>query len=245
MNKVIAIAQISVEKRDIVNNINKHIKFIKIAAEYKSNYIIFPELSLTGYELDFAKENAFDVFDTRLKPLIDICITYNITAIVGAPIKLKKGVVIGEFIIQSTGKVLIYSKKYLHEGESDLFIPGNLNPIIIDDSEVISFAICADTNNPIHSQNAYENNTSIYIASVLFSKSGYNSDAQKLKKIGMKYEMNVFLVNYSGKTGNYESAGLSGAWDSKGNLIGEIPDNNEGLLIVQKNDSFEWKSMRI
>ncbi len=150
MNKIIAIAQISAKKRDIVHNISNHLKFIKTAIDFKSNYIVFPELSLTGYDLEFAKENAFELCDIRLKPLIDICKINSITAIVGAPIKLNKGVIIGQFIIQPTEKLLIYSKKYLHEGESDLFIPGNLNPIIIDGHDILSFAICADTNNPIH-----------------------------------------------------------------------------------------------
>ena len=43
-------------KGDIKNNLNNHVKHIKLSAESGADIVIFPELSLTGYELELASK---------------------------------------------------------------------------------------------------------------------------------------------------------------------------------------------
>ena len=57
---IIALAQLKSICGDIDANIGKHLSFIEKAAEFKSNLIVFPELSLTGYEPTLAKELALN-----------------------------------------------------------------------------------------------------------------------------------------------------------------------------------------
>ncbi len=233
----IAIAQIEVEKGNVEENIRRHIKYIENANKKNADYIVFPELSLTGYEPDLVEELVFAFNDERLEKLKSICNKYNITAIVGAPLKTEKGISISEFIIHPNYTHTIYSKRYLHIGEDKFFVPGELNPILIDKDEIISFAICADIVKPIHALDASKRSTSIYIASVLISETGYNDDVRYLEDYSKEYNMLCIISNFAKKSGGYTSAGKSGVWYA-GKLVKSLKDNNEGMLLVTKeNDS--------
>ncbi len=68
----IAIAQIKSALGAFEDNLDKHLEYINKARERKSDLVIFPELSLTGYSLkDITSEVAVRADDPRLTPLID------------------------------------------------------------------------------------------------------------------------------------------------------------------------------
>ena len=52
----IALCQIKPKSGDITFNISKHMEFIAKAINANADFICFPELSLTGYEPELAKE---------------------------------------------------------------------------------------------------------------------------------------------------------------------------------------------
>ncbi|HMC85327.1 MAG TPA: nitrilase-related carbon-nitrogen hydrolase, partial [Chitinophagaceae bacterium] len=62
----ICAAQIRPIKGDIQTNIENHKRLIELAFSYQAETIIFPELSLTGYEPALAKELAINENDSRL-----------------------------------------------------------------------------------------------------------------------------------------------------------------------------------
>ena len=47
-------------KGDIHHNIENHTKFIELAISHRADMVVFPELSITGYEPTLAKELATD-----------------------------------------------------------------------------------------------------------------------------------------------------------------------------------------
>ncbi|MGC9491355.1 nitrilase-related carbon-nitrogen hydrolase, partial [Vibrio genomosp. F10] len=55
----ISLAQIPIVRGDLCGNIENHIKMIEESSSYKADVVVFPELSLTGYELDLVSELAF------------------------------------------------------------------------------------------------------------------------------------------------------------------------------------------
>ncbi len=66
----IALAQVNPVLGDLEKNKKKHIEFIEKAIKEKSDLIVFPELSLTGYKLnDLAMEVALKPSDSFLEPL--------------------------------------------------------------------------------------------------------------------------------------------------------------------------------
>ena len=83
---MITVAQFNPISGDVESNINKHIALIKLAINESVDVIIFPELSLTGYELYLSKKLGFARKDKRLSVFQNLSDKYKIIIIVGAPI---------------------------------------------------------------------------------------------------------------------------------------------------------------
>lgn len=100
---------------------------IESAVSAGVNLIFFPELSLTGYEPEMAKDLAL-ADESSLSPLQVLSDRYDMTIIVGAPLHVTDGKpAIGAFVISSKRPVSCYRKIYLHPGESDYFSAGNMS----------------------------------------------------------------------------------------------------------------------
>jgi predicted amidohydrolase len=68
-NFVIAVAQTDPLKGNAEANLQDHARFIRAAAKNCANIVIFPELSLTGYEPNLAEGLAMSIGDKRLYSL--------------------------------------------------------------------------------------------------------------------------------------------------------------------------------
>lgn len=64
----LAVAQTISIPKDINANIALHLQFMALAARQGVQLLVFPELSLTGYELDAAAQLAIKLDDPRLTP---------------------------------------------------------------------------------------------------------------------------------------------------------------------------------
>jgi len=65
----IAAAQIKPIDKNIDANIQNHLRMIELAAQQNVKLILFPEMSLTGYERDKAEALSFTENDERLSVL--------------------------------------------------------------------------------------------------------------------------------------------------------------------------------
>lgn len=119
----ICIAQTRPVKGDIEANIVDHINWINQAVNQNADFIIFSELSLTGYEPELAKELAIEIGDTRLNGFQEISDVKDIIICVGVPTKAKNGTCISLVIFQPNKERSLYSKQYLHEDELPYFVP--------------------------------------------------------------------------------------------------------------------------
>ena len=240
-NIKVGIAQTIAEKGNIEKNIENHLNFIENAIKNQIDLIIFPELSLTGYEPELSKELAINLTDKRLKILKQKSDENNITIIVGAPIKENKNVLIGAIIFSPNEITRVYTKHYLHEGEEKYFTSKEANIQLNIKGEKINIAICADISNFEHPKKAYTENCNLYLASVLVSKKGLEFDRNLLAKYAKEYNLSIMMSNFGGISGGYDCAGFSSVWNNTGELIGEIENNNEGLLIATKSNG-DWKT---
>ena len=109
----LAAAQTIPQRGDVEANLAGHIPLIHAAAEGQARVLVFPELSLTGYELDLAAALAFSESDPRLTPLIDLAAAHNMTLVVGAPVRIASSLHIGAFILSPDRSVDLYTKHYL------------------------------------------------------------------------------------------------------------------------------------
>ena len=72
--------------------------------------VVFPELSLTGYELARAAELAFEPLDTRLEPLLALARRAQVTLVVGAPVRLEGWLHLGAAVLDADGGLEWYTK---------------------------------------------------------------------------------------------------------------------------------------
>ena len=227
----VCIAQTCPFKGDIEKNIEGHLKFIDIAIANESDIIVFPELSLTGFEPDLAQELAVDKHDKRFEVFQNISDVNNITICIGAPMKRDENIYISMFIFQPNTSRVVYSKQYLHSDEEAIFTKGDSSLFINIGNEKIGFSICYETSIKEHSKYIYKNDTAIYIASVLNHLKGIDADINRLSNIAKTYEMTVFMSNYVGTSGGYSCAGKSSVWDTTGKLMEQLGGKKQGLFI--------------
>lgn len=239
---ILAAAQTKPKRGDIDVNLLDHYRLVQLAAANGAQLIVFPELSITGYEREDASKLAFSENDSRLDYFKKLASENKITIITGAPIRIESNLFLGQFCIAPDNSISIYTKQFLHTGEEIYYQPSfDYNPQIEIEEEKISCAICADIDNPEHPENASKKNASIYIASIFFSPNGIPQAHQSLQSYASQYQMNVLMANYGGDSYGYSSGGRSAFWNNKGELIAQMEDSGSGLLIVEKQES-GWKS---
>lgn len=228
----ISVAQTRPVKGDIAKNIENHKNLIDRALTLGADMIIFPELSITGYEPKLVKELATDKDDSRFNDFQRISNTRQITIGVGAPIATTGGITISMILFQPQQAREIYSKQYIHADEEPFFTGGRNSTGLIGDKNNIALAICYELSVPQHAEDAFRNGATIYIASAVKTIAGVEKSIHRLSEIANKYSMSVLLSNCVGMSDGEICGGKSSIWNNKGELVDQLDATNEGILIL-------------
>ncbi|MGQ7944799.1 carbon-nitrogen hydrolase family protein [Flavobacterium sp. WC2509] len=227
----IGIAQIKPLKGAISFNIEKHIQCIELAHSVKADSIFFPELSLTGYEPELAKELATIQEDTRFDVFQEISNLKNITIGIGVPTRSENGVQISMVVFQPNASRATYSKQQLHEDEFPYFVSGNKQLIIPIENKKVIPAICYESLQIEHADNAIKLGGEIYLASVAKSQNGIDKAIVHYPEVAKKYAIPVLMSNCIGECDTFINVGLSAVWTKKGILVDQLDSQNEGILV--------------
>jgi predicted amidohydrolase len=218
-------------KGDIQANIADHKKWIEQAAAHNTDVIIFPELSLTGYEPTLAQELATTPDDERLDAFQNLSDIHQHTIGVGIPTRNETGLCISMVLFQPHKPRYAYSKKYLHADEEPFFVSGQNFPTLNINDTQTGLAICYELSIPAHAELAYQNGADVYIASVAKTAAGVNNANQRLADIARTYSMPVLMANCVGPSDNFVSAGGTAVWNDQGALLAQLDDTGTGFLI--------------
>ena len=227
----IAVAQTRPIKGEISANIETHKTLIGIAISHKVDAIFFPELSLTGYEPELAKELVTIYDDKEFNVFQEISDNNKITIGLGMPTKTNSGIKISMVIFQPDTPRQTYSKQQLHYDELPYFVNGVEQIMLTVYNKKIAPAICYESLQTTHSDNAVKLGAEIYIASVAKSQNGIDKAKSHFPIIAKKFSMPVLMSNCVGFCDNFESVGQSSVWTKQGNLAGQLNEKNEGILI--------------
>jgi predicted amidohydrolase len=219
---------------DIENNIENHKRLIELAVSCKADIIIFPELSITGYEPMLAKKLA--IAPRAIEAPLNIFQTFSDekTIIIGAgmPTTSADNVQISMLLFQPATPLEFYSKKYLHADEEPFFTSGNEQPFLTLKEKKIGFAICYEISIAAHAENASGNKADIYIASVAKSVDGVEKAIADLSNIAKKYSFPVLMSNCVGYCDNFQCGGKTSIWNKDGLLLAQLNDKDEGILVI-------------
>jgi predicted amidohydrolase len=238
----ICVAQTRPIKGDLARNIEKHVQFIELAAANGANMIIFPELSLTGYEPSLAQELATGLEDGRFFPLQTLSNTHHMTIGLGMPTRHDIGLCISMILFQPHQSRQIYSKKYLHADEEPFFVSGTNFPTLQIDEMDVGLAICYELSIHDHAELAYQRGANVYVASVAKTVRGVEAASKRLAEIAKTYKMPVLMSNCVGPSEDFVSAGKTAVWLPDGSLHNQLDTTSEGILIF---DPITHESMPI
>lgn len=257
---VLAAAQTVPVRGDVPANTERHLRLVDVAAKERAQVIVFPELSLTGYELDLARELAFTRDDPRLKPLVEAAVSSATTLVVGAPVRAPGGLSrlhIGAFILSPDGSVGLYTKHHLGAAsvsdsvdgivppaEATVFETGDLDPLVHIAGTTAAVAVCADTGRPSHPQAAADRGARIYLASMFVIPSEFDREAGVLPVYAARHRMMVVFSNYGGPSGGLTSAGRSAIWSETGDMLARLEPSGAGVAVaIETGDG--WKGRAV
>lgn len=142
----IAAAQVASVRGDIDANIATHAAAIAAAAKHEVCLLVFPELSLTGYEPDLAAELAMTAAENRLAPLFALARQHQMEIVVGAPLPNGNAKpALGAILITAAGTTRSYRKMHLGASERPYFEPGDTPLTLSTSGHTVGIAICADS----------------------------------------------------------------------------------------------------
>ncbi len=217
----IAAAQPVCVPDDVAANALAHAATIRAA---DARVVVFPELSLTGYELDAP---AISVDDPRLEPIVAACAETGAVALVGAPLDGdgdEGGPFIAMLAIDGEGVTVAYRKMWLGSTETDRFTPGR-EPVAIEvDGWRLGLAICKDTGVPRHAADTAALGIDAYVAgSVKTVDEGALQD-ERAQRVATEGRIWVVVASAAGPSGGgYDpAAGRSGIWAPGGARVTQV-----------------------
>lgn len=230
---------------DVDANVERHAALAGRAADAGAGAVVFPELSLTGYELDRAHELAFVERDRRLTPLIELATDRGTTLIVGAPVRLGAGLYIGAFVLGPRGRVDLYTKRHLGAfaatdapgnaippAESTIFRPGTRDPLIEAGGLTAAVAVCADIGHAGHAARAAGRGATAYLASTFVVPTQLADETRRLRTYASRHRMLVVFSNYGGPSGGLPAGGGSAIWSPRGEMLAQLPAAGGGVALA-------------
>ncbi|WP_306204205.1 carbon-nitrogen hydrolase family protein [Actinoplanes sp. RD1] len=194
---------------DVEANAHAHAGLVRAA---RARVVVFPELSLTGYELD-APAVAMD--DPRLRPLIEACADTGTVAIASAPVEDR---FLALLAVDGAGARVAYRKMNVAGHEPQHFRPGPAPAVLEVDGWRLGLALCKDTGVPAHQEQTAALGMDAYVAGALDLAEDAHVHEQRARRISTEHGVWVAIASFAGPTGDgyLDNAGRSGIWSPSG-----------------------------
>ncbi|MFG0421662.1 carbon-nitrogen hydrolase family protein [Pseudomonas sp. zjy_8] len=224
--------QLASLKGDLPGNLQRHLVCIEQAAALGAELVVFPELSLTGYEPSVARQSALPVTSARLDPLQAACDRLGITVAVGLPLPTPDGIRIGMPVFCPDAPRQAYAKQRLHDDELPYLTPGHQALLLEVGEHRVAPAICYESMFMAHAAVARERGADLYLVSVAKTAKGIREGYAHYPEVARELGMPVLMANCVGPADTFIGAGGSAAWDSQGHLLASLDGHSEGLIVL-------------
>jgi len=212
----IAVAQPRCVPYDVAANAATHAATVRAAAQAAARVVVFPELSLTGYELDAP---AITAEDPCLAPIVEACAATGSLALVGAPVQGEAGRShIALLAVDGEGATVAYRKLWLGGDEPARFTPGSKPAVLEVDGWRLGLAICKDTGVPQHAADTAALGIDAYLAAICESEDHAAIQDERSRRIATTHHLWVAVASFAGATGGGfdHAAGRSAIWTPGG-----------------------------
>lgn len=201
---------------DVAANAVAHARAVRAAG---ARVVVFPELSLTGYELD-ADPVALD--DVALAPLVEACAATGALALVGAVIEDEAGrTFIATLRIDGAGVQVAYRKSWVGDRETARFAAGDGPTVLEVDGWRLGLGICRDTAAAQHTVGTAALGVDVYVAGLVHRPEELAEQEARAVVIARTCRAFVVFAGFAGSTGDVfsETAGCSAIWSPEGLIV--------------------------
>ncbi|GAA1697714.1 carbon-nitrogen hydrolase family protein [Fodinicola feengrottensis] len=209
---VIAVAQPALVSYDVSANAQTQAAVVRRAG---ARVVVFPELSLTGYELDAPLVSPDD---PRLAPIIQACVAAGALALVGAPLA---GPCIGMLAVDSSDATVVYRKINLGAAEAERFVPAQNPAVLAVDGWRLGLAICKDTGHPEHAADTAALGIDAYVGGLV--ENAADVIESRARRIVADHRVWVAFASCAGSTGGgfSKTAGRSSIRTPEGVVVAQ------------------------
>ncbi|WP_448631030.1 carbon-nitrogen hydrolase family protein [Cellulomonas soli] len=222
---------------DVPAAVQRHAAAVREASARGARLVLFPELSLTGYDLAALPSDAgarawVRPDDPRLDPLREQCAASGATALVGAPVLVGAQRVLAAVRLEPDGSLHVHGKTHLHGAEHAVFDAQPASAPFDLDGWRVAVAICFDLATPAHAAAAAGHGADLYAAGVVYDA----GDERRFDVHGaaraMDHRMAVAAANTVGDRPGATSCGSSAVWRPDGSVLARA-DTAEQTLVVE------------
>lgn len=215
----VAVAQSEIVVGDLAANLAMHVEVIRTA---RARVVVFPELSLTGYDL---AAPSVATTDPTLDGLVRACREVGAVALVGAPITEDGRDFIAMLRVDEHGVSVAARKVWVHGDENERFSCGTEAAVIDVDGWAVGLAICFDTNVQQHTAQLARRGIDLYVAAVLDAPGQEDEREARTFLTARALRAPVAISHYRGATPLFpRTVGTSMIVDADGKMLAQVGD---------------------
>jgi predicted amidohydrolase len=226
---MVAAAQPACTPHDVLRNAEEHAEAVLAA---RARVIVFPELSLTGYELD---AGAVAADDSALAPIVAACAVTGSLALAGAPVRDADGSeAIAVLAVDGAGASVAYRKTWLGNAELARFRPGP-GPAVLDvDGWRLGLGVCKDTGAAQHVAGTAALGVDAYLAGLVHQPQDLPEQEARAVVLSRACRAYVVFASFAGPTGGgyARTAGCSAVYSPEGIAIARAGPDVGGIAMA-------------
>jgi len=225
----VALAQVPAMPADSRTNLTSQVRWVHRAATQHVDLVVFPALSLTGYELFLLAEGKLDLSlgDPVVEPLQNAAMRLGLTVVTSAPLLVDGDRLLTSLAISPDGAVTVYAQQWLAPEEKAVFTAGSQAAVVVVRGRRVLLGLGADAAEPSHIASTPAD---LYCVSGRWFDRG--SMESRLGQRAGEAGVHVLAANYAGRTGGNQSCGASGAWDPTGERVAGARGTGSELVLV-------------
>lgn len=203
-----------------VGDIEQNLQQIEsIAVSASADVLVFPELCLSGYDLDVAQDVALTLPCTHTERLATIADETDAVLVVGLPERASGALYNSAIVVDEDGIVATYRKQYPTGGESDVFDVGDETTIVETPAGKMGVLICYDMSFP-EAMIPYGNAECDFVAVPSAWRNGWHDDWRLLARArALESTCYVAASNQRGSQGTRFNDGESLIASPYGNIL--------------------------
>ncbi|MGW5850594.1 carbon-nitrogen hydrolase family protein [Streptomyces sp. NPDC055254] len=231
----IAAAQLTCVPADVRANAERAAALAVRAREEGAALVVFPELTLTGYELGALAADPglwMEPDDLRLDPVrsAGVATAVNVALRTGGPLPA-----LATLVHDADGTlVTTYAKQHLYEQEKDVFLAGSGDGRFELGGIRFSLGVCYDNHFPELPGRGAADGCRVHLASSLYGTgNGIRERADVYPGIAKDHGLYVVLANHVGPAGPWTGCGGAAVWAPGGELLAEADDRTPSVVTAE------------